>query len=328
MSGSYCKSSAVGVIGAPHWKGQPRSGTELAPKYMREAGLIEELRKKGHTVNDYGDITFVDSVSGKDEHTSSNSVTIKNTRSVGQANKQICDKVAKITGRGEICLTLGGDHSIAIGTIIGHAQTNPDLFVVWVDAHGDINTPLTTFSGNLHGMPVSFVLKELSPYMPEVPGLEWCKPCLSVTNLVYVGLRDVDPLERVILDKLNIVCYSMHEVDKFGMAEIMKRIVEASGSKPIHVSFDVDGMDPSFTPSTGTAVPGGLTLRDVSYLAEEIAATGRLAAIDVAEVNPMLGTDEECKKTIATTIEVLRKFLGDKRKGNAIIVHDIPRPSE
>ncbi|ESO92074.1 hypothetical protein LOTGIDRAFT_204097 [Lottia gigantea] len=312
----------VGLLGIPFSKGQPRGGTEQGPQAIREAGIVEKLEQLGTQVCDHGDLTFDyienDTPDGN----------VKNPRTVGHANKKISKAVSDIIYNGQLCLNLGGDHSMAMGTIHGHAQVEPDLVVVWVDAHADINTPLTSPSGNIHGMPLSFIVKELDGYVPTVKGFEWVKPCLSVKDLVYIGLRDVDPGERWIIEKFGIKAFSMQEVDKLGIREVMEQALKAidpSGTRPIHLSFDVDALDPTITPSTGTPVHGGLSFREGQYIMEELANTGRLNCIDVAEVNPSLGNKEENTLTTETTLEVLNKCFGQKRGGGFPSNYVMPR---
>ncbi|KAI4539268.1 hypothetical protein MJG53_020756 [Ovis ammon polii x Ovis aries] len=245
---------------------------------------------------------------------------VKNPRCVGKANEKLADVVAEVKKTGRISLVLGGDHSLAIGSIFGHARVHPDLCVIWVDAHTDINTPLTTASGNLHGQPVSFLLKELKEKMPEVPGFHWLAPCISAKDIVYIGLRDVDPGEHYILKTLGIKYFSMTEVDKLGIGKVMEETFSyllGRKKRPIHLSFDVDGLDPSFTPATGTPVQGGLTYREGLYITEEIYKTGLLSGLDIMEVNPSLGkTPEEVTRTVNTTVAITMACFGVAREGN------------
>ncbi|BFZ13678.1 hypothetical protein BsWGS_16717 [Bradybaena similaris] len=314
---------SIGIIGFPFSKGQPQGGTELGPSVLRETGLVTKLESYGNHVTDYGDV--LPSFERSDDPVNG----IKNPEAVGAANEQLSKTVAKVLKEEKSVLTLGGDHSMGIGSILGHAQVQPDLVVVWVDAHADINTPLTSSSGNIHGMPLSFLVRELQDYIPKLPGFEWCSPCISIRDIVYIGLRDVDPAERAIIEKFGMYSYSMQEVDKYGIREVVDRAlkqIDPSGSRPIHVSFDVDAMDPTLTPSTGTPVAGGLSLRESLFLAEEIACTGRLSVLDVAEVNPLLGTEDEKETTINNIVNVTATFYGRHRQGNAPPNYEIPRP--
>lgn len=266
------KSTSIGVIGAPFSKGQPRGGVEEGPTVLRKAGLLQKLKEPEYDVKDYGDLLFADVPNDTPFQ------LVKNPRCVGKANEQLAGVVAEVKKSGRTSLVLGGDHSLAIGSISGHARVRPDLCVIWVDAHTDINTPLTTTTGNLHGQPVSFLLKELKGKMPDVPGFSWVTPCLSAKDIVYIGLRDVDPAEHYILKTLGIKSFSMTEVDKLGIGKVMEEALSyllGRKKRPIHLSFDVDGLDPSFTPATGTPVLGGLSYREGLYITEEIYKTGK-----------------------------------------------------
>uniref|UniRef100_A0A8I3W7Y5 Arginase n=1 Tax=Callithrix jacchus TaxID=9483 RepID=A0A8I3W7Y5_CALJA len=196
--------------------GWPRGGVEEGPTALRKAGLLEKLKEQECDVKDYGDLPFADIPNDSPFQ------IVKNPRSVGKANEQLAGKVEEVKKNGRVSLVLGGDHSLAIGSISGHARVHPDLGVIWVDAHTDINTPLTTTTGNLHGQPVSFILKELKGKIPDVPGFSWVTPCISAKDIVYIGLRDVDPGEHYILKTLGIKYFSMTEVDRLGIGKVME----------------------------------------------------------------------------------------------------------
>ncbi|KAH9504535.1 argininosuccinate synthetase [Bulinus truncatus] len=319
------RQDTLAVLGFPFSKGQPRNGTEHGPNALRKGGIVTSLQNLDKNVVDLGDIE-IEAVPNDEpmKH-------VKNPRTVGAANQKLSDAVSKQLKLNQSVLVLGGDHSMAIGSIHGHAQVEPNLVVVWIDAHADINTPLTSVSGNMHGMPLSFLVKELEEFVPKTPGFDWCRPCISAQDMVYIGLRDVDPAERSIIEMFNIKTYSMHEVDKHGIKEVVEqalRQVDPSGTRPIHVSFDIDTMDPTLTPSTGTPVAGGLSLRETFYLAEELANTGRLTVLDIAEVNPLLSGDHQTESTVINTTAVATKFFGSRRQGNAPTDYELPRPSE
>lgn len=314
---------SIGIVGVPFSKGQPRDGTEKGPTALRKGGVVQNLKGLGFDVVDHGDIPF-NFVESDVQFGNA-----KNPKTVGAATKMIADKVGEVVRSGRTCLSLGGDHSMAIGTIFGHYQVQSDVAVLWVDAHADINTPLTSDTGNMHGMPLSFLVKELDQYLPRIPGFEFVKPCLAAKDIAYVGLRDVDPGERYIIEKLGITAFSMQEVDKYGINEVMSRALKAidpEGKRPIHVSFDVDALDPILTPSTGTPVTAGLSLREALYIAEEVANTGRLSAIDIAEVNPAIGTAQDVETTVKNTIEVVTRFFGKRRQGVYPADYFIPTP--
>uniref|UniRef100_A0A452IQ55 Arginase n=1 Tax=Gopherus agassizii TaxID=38772 RepID=A0A452IQ55_9SAUR len=279
------------------------------PEVVKKAGLIDKLTAQGCDVKDRE--LKIDIIPNDLPHHNA-----KNPRTVGCANEKLASAVEEVKKDGRTCLVVGGDHSLAIGSISGHAKTEPDLGVIWFDAHADINTPLTSLSGNIHGQPVAFLLKELK--VSGVPGFKWLKPCLSVENIVYIGLRDVDKAEHYFLKSLGIKYYSMTEIDQLGIGKVMEEALDyllANKKRPIHLSFDVDGLDPSLTPATGTPVPGGVTLREGIYVAEQLYKTGLLSAVDIVEINPRLGkTQEGVDSTVNTAISIILSCFGKPQK--------------
>uniref|UniRef100_W5NA23 Arginase n=1 Tax=Lepisosteus oculatus TaxID=7918 RepID=W5NA23_LEPOC len=362
-------SHSVAIIGAPFSKGQKRRGVEHGPQAIRDAGLLDRLstmetaarqqtgklrpfirRACGDTfyksnlnrydstvlfqedqienpyypLHDYGDLNFTHLA--KDECF----MHVPFPRTVGLANKMLASAVGSAVEAGHTCITLGGDHSLAIGSVQGHYKHCPDLCLIWVDAHADINTPLTSPSGNLHGQSVSFLLKELQDKMPEVPGFSWLKPFLSTSDLVYIGLRDVDPGEHYILKNCGIQYFTMRDIDRMGIQRVTEMSLDhllSRKQKPIHLSFDIDAFDPSLAPATGTPVNGGLTYREGIYLAEEINNTGLLSAMDLVEVNPTLGaTREAVEATASLAVDVIAASLGKTREGAHISFDKLPSP--
>ncbi|CAH1261678.1 ARG2 [Branchiostoma lanceolatum] len=314
----------VAIIGAPFKKGQRLAGVEQGPRVMREAGLIEKLRDLGHNVEDRGDLNF-------DVFKDDPRNYVLNPKAVGAATKKVSKAVEQAVRDNKLTVTLGGDHSISIGTIHGHARAEPNLCLLWIDAHADINTPLTTPSGNIHGTPLSFLVNQLKDTIPwaALPSFDWLQPCLNITDIAFVGLRDLDPGERYILQKFNITSFSIHEVDRFGIHEVIARSLEAvnpKGDRPIHMSFDIDSVDPAATGATGTPVPGGLTFREGMFIAEHVYRTGLLSALDLVEVNPEVGSRQDKVNTVMTAVEVLTACLGKKREGNLLPGYQLPMP--
>jgi len=289
----------IGVWGACFDQGQPHAGAGEAPQLMREAGLLKRLNALGCSVTDHGDIT---ALRGEDQSPPTRQ------KEVAKFNQTTHNMVKQILDQGHIALTLGGDHSIGLGTVAGHLSSDPDCVVIWVDAHADINTISTSNSGNMHGMPVSFNIKQLQEPFPH-PELNWLTPRLDPSRLVYVGLRDVEEEERKILTDLNIAAFYMDDVDKLGIVNVVNEAlasVDAHGKRNIHLSFDIDALDPCDAPATGTAVRGGLTLREGLTLCDMVHSTGRLRAVDMVEVNPKLGSD---MKDVATTVNAANNII-------------------
>ncbi|XP_006056238.2 arginase-2, mitochondrial [Bubalus kerabau] len=317
---------SVAVIGAPFSQGQKRKGVEYGPAAIREAGLMKRLSDLGCHLKDFGDLNFTP-VPKDDLYNN----LIVNPRSVGLANQELAEVVSRAVSGGYSCVTVGGDHSLAIGTISGHARHCPDLGVIWVDAHADINTPLTTSSGNLHGQPVSFLLRELQDKVPQLPGFSWIKPCISSPSIVYIGLRDVDPPEHFILKNYDIQYFSMRDIDRLGIQKVMEQTFDlliGKRQRPIHLSFDIDAFDPTLAPATGTPVVGGLTYREGMYITEEIHSTGLLSALDLVEVNPRLAvSEEEAKATASLAVDVIASSFGQTREGGHVVYDQLPTPS-
>ena len=274
---------------------------------------------------------------------------MKRPLAVSAVTRRISEQVYEQAKGGRCVLTLGGDHSIAIGTIAGTARAirerlGREMAVIWVDAHADINTPETSDSGNIHGMPVAFLTGLATEKRPDIFGWLEDDQKISLKKLVYIGLRDVDKGEKKILRDHGIKAFSMHDIDKYGMssepARLTKLILSRCGigrvmemalghignDTPIHLSFDVDALDPQWAPSTGTPVRGGLTLREGDYIAECVHETGSLVAMDLVspfafpvavadrrvqvEVNPSLEAIGAAE-TIRAGCSLVRCALGD-----------------
>ncbi|XP_026206320.1 arginase-1 [Anabas testudineus] len=315
---------SAGIIGAPFSRGQPRVGVDRGPDVIRAAGLVHRLHEQGCAVKDYGNLTFEEVV--VDEPVGA----VKCVRAVGSANQRLSEAVQNVKRDGHTSVLLGGDHSLAIGSIHGHSAAVGDLSVVWVDAHADINTPLTSPTGNIHGQPMSYLLHELQSKIPVLPNFTWIKPCVSAKDLVYIGLRDVDPEEHYILKLLGVKVFSMSAVDQLGVARVMEETCDylsARVKKPIHLSFDIDAIDPSITPATGTPVVGGLTYREGVYITEHLCQTGLLSAVDMVEVNPLRGqTEQEVQSTVHTAVDLLLGCFGRRREGNHSSDYILPEP--
>ncbi|KAF9566306.1 arginase [Agrocybe pediades] len=296
----------LAIVGCPFSGGQPKAGVDQGPIHLVQAGLIPQLEDLGWKVIFDGHHQFEEINVAQDPPIG----ILKNPRMVSKVTKAVAQVVGEHASKGQIPVTLGGDHSLAMGTISGTLSEYPDACVVWIDAHADINTSETTESGNIHGMPVSFLLGLGS----KVEEFSWVKPLLKPEQLVYIGLRDVDAGEKKILRDNNIKAFSMHEVDKYGIGKVVEMAldhVNPNRDKPIHLSFDVDALDPTVAPSTGTPVRGGLTFREGHYICEAIYETGLLVALDLMEVNPSLENEESVKQTVAVGCSLLRSALGE-----------------
>eukprot|EP00735_Rhodelphis_limneticus_P015445 TRINITY_DN969_c0_g1::TRINITY_DN969_c0_g1_i1::g.16053::m.16053 TRINITY_DN969_c0_g1::TRINITY_DN969_c0_g1_i1::g.16053 ORF type:complete len:425 (-),score=130.98,sp/P05089/ARGI1_HUMAN/42.50/5e-78,Arginase/PF00491.16/7.3e-68 TRINITY_DN969_c0_g1_i1:322-1551(-) len=321
----FISSKTVSMVDAGICHGQPLAGVSLAPQALRNGGLLEQILELGWTINDSGALEFAaDEFSGsKDKELLAKSKElpnfgvsmIKHAEIVGWKNRILYEKIRSLPP-GDFHITLGGDHCIALGSIAGLLTHRPDMGVLWLDAHADINTPYTSSSGNIHGMPVSFLMKLFPP--ENVPGFEWMKdaPRLDPKKIVYVGLRDLDEAERRIIYKMGIKAFSMEDIDRIGIGAVMEQAIaylSPYGLHPIHLSYDIDVVDPVVAPSTGTAVVGGLTYREAHYALERVARSECLSSIDLVEVNPDLAsTADDSARTVQMGLRLLLAGLGKR----------------
>ncbi|KAH0556082.1 A-agglutinin attachment subunit precursor, partial [Trichoglossum hirsutum] len=286
----------LGVVAVGFNGGQCKLGVDAAPSALIDAGLLTQLSTDlGFTLHYDGTVHSYESIRPSSDPDYRN---MKRPLAVSAATQRLSEQVYEHASQGRCVLTLGGDHSVAIGSIAGVARAirerhaGRELAVIWVDAHADINTPETSISGNIHGMPVAFLTGLVRTDRPDVFG--WLQPdqLISLKKLVYIGLRDVDPGEKRILREHGVRAFSMHDIDKHGIGKVMELALGHIGADtPIHLSFDVDALDPLIAPSTGTPVRGGLTLREGDYICECVHETGSLVGLDLVEVNPSLGDD-------------------------------------
>ncbi|KOC70566.1 Arginase-2, mitochondrial, partial [Habropoda laboriosa] len=193
-----------------------------------------------------------------------------------------------------------------------------DVGVIWVDAHADLNTNKTSESGNVHGMPVALLTTELADYWPHLPGMDWQQPMLSIRNVAYIGLRSVDRYERLVIEKFGITAFGMEDVERYGILDVVYMAlnkIDPNESKSLHVSFDIDSLDPLEAPCTGTAVRGGLSLREAVHLMEVLYRTNRLNAVDLVEVNPCIGNQRDVQLTVEAAVHIIQAGFGYTRRG-------------
>nr|CAD7395459.1 unnamed protein product [Timema cristinae] len=303
-----------GIVGVPFGKGQLKSGVGNAPEAIRAQKLLTDLNRMGYDVKDYGDVTYpAVETAEKFDH------NMKALEHIAACHKKVSEKVQDVMKDGRVCVTLGGDHSVSIGTIDGHVKARGNVAVLWVDAHADLNTADTSLTGNIHGMPVALLAKELSDYWPYIPGMDWQKPTLSIKQFAYIGLRSVDEYERVIMDKYSITAFGMEDIEYKGIVNVVNEALQSIdplSTLPLHVSFDIDCLDPLEAPSTGTPVRGGMSLREGIQVMEQAHRTGRLSAIDLVEVNPSIGDKRDVHLTIQAAKHLLQAVFGRQRRGN------------
>lgn len=299
---------------APFSGGQPKGGVEEGPTHLLNNGLQKQLEALGWKVAIdeplAGKDIIKDEMDPKDVYGK-----IKRPALVSDCTEKVHHAVKNACINKTLPLTIGGDHSVAMGTVSGVLSQYPDACLLWIDAHADLNTPLTTESGNLHGCPVGFVMGLHRESWP--PHFAWLDATTKLlpSKIAYIGLRDVDNDEKKLLRSLGIKAFSMYHVDKYGIAKVVEMALSAinpKGDLPIHLSYDVDALDPYGAPATGTPVEDGLTLREGLYIAEAVAETGNLVALDIVEVNPSLAkSEEEYNKTIRSGCAIARCALGE-----------------
>lgn len=292
-------SRSVRIIGVPLDLGASRRGVDMGPSALRIAHLVERLRGLGHTVSDVGNLI----VSQREQ------LATCGPESIG-AIASVCRELAGVTAdavrAGLTPLVLGGDHSLAMGSVAGVAtalaERGERVGVIWLDAHGDINTPESSTSGNVHGMPVAHLIGWGDP---RLSAIAVPPPAVRPEQLVMVGLRDLDPPERRHIRQAGIAAYTMREIDERGLKSVMADAIAIAsrGTGGIHLSCDPDWIDPVDAPGVGTPVRGGATFREAHLALEMIADSGRLVSMDMVEINPVLD-DRNRTATLAVDLVV------------------------
>jgi arginase len=288
----------VAVVGAGLDLGAGRRGVDMGPSAIRYAGLEARIRALGREVEDWGDI-----LSPVPEATDEGSATARYLGPIMHACERIATLVCEAAGRDLVPVVLGGDHSIAMGTLGGMAKARGAGAVLWIDAHGDLNRPGTSPSGNVHGMPLAAAFGVAGAgFETEV------YPTPSVTRAALVGVRSLDPGERELVEELDVRVFTMSEIDRRGADEVVVEALEfVRGAAFVHVSFDLDAVDPMFAPGVGTPIRGGLSYREAHLALELVSESGLLDSLDVVEVNPILDRENE---TGSLAVELVASALG------------------
>ena len=286
----------IRLIGVPMDLGQSLRGVDMGPSALRYAGLAHRLTRLGFTVEDYGNIeTAVRGAVPGD----SDLVT-----PIGAACETLYHAVRQAIEDGRIPLVMGGDHSIAMGTVGGVTHRGP-AGVLWIDAHADFNTMESSPSGNIHGMPLAVLCGQGPKPLVDLGRLG---PKIQPQDAVVIALRNVDAQERRMLRSTRLGLFTMRDIDEMGVAEVVRQALALLGNhKRIHVSFDADSMDPMFAPGVGTPVQGGLNPREAHLIMELIAEDGRLASAGVVEINPIL---DERNRTAQLAADLLASLFG------------------
>lgn len=299
----------VELVGVPMDLGGNRRGVDMGPSGIRYAGLAAKLAELGYRVRDRGNIRVADPDEGVATHTYQKidptpRPKAHNVAEIVRASEELATVVADIVKAGSIPVVLGGDHSMGMGTIAGLDRAGTRAGVIWIDAHGDINTPETTPSGNVHGMPFAVALGLAGEPFPAA-----LRGTTDGKHAVLLALRDIDAGEKDNIKKAGVTAITMADIDRMGMATAMeKAIAVAVGAGAIHLSLDMDALDPREAPGVGTPVRGGLTYREAQLAMEMLAASGKLRSIEIAEVNPILDSHNA---TASLAVELVASALGE-----------------
>ncbi len=288
----------IQIIGVPIDLGQSHRGVDLGPGALRYAGLAARLEQLGYEVHDAGNLQVPvreSLVHERQYH------YLPSIREVCQA---ACVAGQKAVEQGRIPIFLGGDHSISVGTIAGVTYEQP-AGVLWIDAHGDFHTGESSYSNNIHGMALALLLGR---GFPELVQIGHPHATLQPLDVVMIGVRDLDAGERQSLRSSGLTVYTMRDIDERGMGAVAAEALARLGHRPrLHVSLDIDALDPQASPGAGTLVPGGLTYREAQLLMEIVADSGRLSSLDIVEINPIL---DNRNKTAQTAVELVASLFG------------------
>jgi len=302
----------VEIVGVPMDLGGNRRGVDMGPSAIRYAGLRDRVASLGYAVRDRGNIRVADRDEGatrdyrqvdKNELAKMSRGAAHHVDEIVRVVEDLAKVVSDIERAGNMAIVLGGDHSMAIGTLAGIARGGRRPGVIWMDAHGDSNTPRTSPSGNVHGMPFAVAFgRAVDPFPKDLSG------SVDGRSGVLIGLRSVDAGEKENIRAAGVTPITMADIDRLGMSAAMeKAIAIASKGEGIHLSLDMDAIDPDEAPGVGTPVRGGLTYREAQLAMEMLAASGKLRSLEVAEVNPIL---DQGNRTAALAVELVASALG------------------
>jgi arginase len=298
----------VALLGAPIEIGASQRGTLMGPAALRTAGLLTLFDALGFAVEDHGDLSIGEIA----ELTDAPPDSARHYREIQRWIRHLSKCAYELARSGAIPIFLGGDHSLSMGSVNGLArywrEAGRELFVVWLDAHADYNTPATTLSGNMHGMSAAFLCGE-----PGLDGLLGDEPRASIgpDRLELFGVRSIDRLEKDLLRARRVSVADMRQIDEFGVGVLMRRVIDKVKARNgvLHVSFDVDFLDPSLAPGVGTTVPGGATYREAHLVMELLHDSGLVRSADIVELNPFL---DERGRTARTAVELIGSLFGQQ----------------
>ncbi len=293
----------ISIIGVPLDYGQNRRGVDMGPSALRYSGIVKRLEALGHDVLDEGNINVPAAFQDLEQNEQ-----LKNLEEVARANEQLAQVVSRVKREGRFPLIIGGDHSLGLGSLAGLSSTVENLGVIWFDAHTDVNTPETSPSGNIHGMALAASLGEGHE---RLVNLYQEGPKVKPENVVIIGTREADPEEKEFIRRMGIKTYTMHEIDRYGMAEVMESAIDYLRSQEVedvHLSLDIDVIDPLFAPGVGTYSPGGISYREAHLAMELLQQSQLITSTEVVEVNPIL---DEKNKTADVAVALMGSLLGE-----------------
>ncbi|MBI3404692.1 MAG: arginase [Acidobacteria bacterium] len=295
------------IIGVPMDLGQSRRGVDMGPSALRVAGLQTRIKQLGHTVEDIGNLIVKQA---EEQHYGEKRAKYLNE--IAETCKGLAEITEKSITEGFLPIILGGDHSIAIGSVAGVAshfrKQEKRIGCLWLDAHGDMNTPESSPSGNVHGMPLASIIGHGAPELTDLPGF---KPMVEPRSVCIVGARDLDAKERKIIKSAGVHVFTMRDIDERGMRDVMAEAIRFASDETagIHVSLDLDFVDPEDAPGVGTPVRGGVTYREAHLAMEMIADSESMVGLDVVEINPVIDLHN---KTAQLGVELVLSGLGNK----------------
>jgi len=300
----------ISVIGVPMDLGQLRRGVDMGPSAIRYAGMYERLTSLGYDVRDHGNVHVEYANPSHLQMEDRNETTLRNLQQVTRANIKLAQMVDEVVAKTHFPLVIGGDHSIAIGTLAGLHKHYKNLGVIWYDAHGDLNSEETSPSGNIHGMPLA---ASLGIGHEQLTNIHENGQKIKPENLVIIGARCLDPGEKELIREKGILVYTMHEIDKLGMPYVIKETLDYLKERTdgIHLSLDLDGLDPSEAPGVGTPVIGGMTYRESHLAMEMLHESELITSAEFVEVNPIL---DDQNKTADLAVGLMGSLFGEKLK--------------
>lgn len=297
------KQQKICIVGMPMDLGQGRRGVDMGPSAVRYAKVAKMLEELGYAVEDLGDLSVP-----SPEVIPIIDPKLKYLPAICDVSEKLAEQVRSVLQQGHFPLVLGGDHSLALGSVAGVSRFVEELGVIWFDAHGDLNTHETTPSGNIHGMPLAASLGRGHADLVQIGGFS---PKIHPENVAIVGARSLDPQEQELIRELGIHVFTMHEIDRIGMTHVMEQVIQivSKNTDGVHLSFDLDGLDPKDAPGVGTPIPGGVTYRE-SHLAMEMLAEARiLTSAEFVEINPILDT---ANQTAKVAVQLIGSVFGKK----------------